>query len=100
MMRDRLEMLRRLLAVDGSIWISVDDNEAHYLKVLCDEIFGSISEGEHIAELLRGQQPGGVSRRAAQQRHAPDAPLRSLSCTLNGGAGDAGRYAAHQKHGD
>lgn len=40
MMRDRLEILRRLLADDGSIWISVDDNEAHYLKVLCDEIFG------------------------------------------------------------
>jgi adenine-specific DNA-methyltransferase len=34
-------MLRRLLAVDGSIWISVDDNEAHYLKVLCDEISGA-----------------------------------------------------------
>lgn len=40
MMRDRLEMLRRLLSEDGSIWISIDDNEAHYLKVLCDEIFG------------------------------------------------------------
>jgi len=25
---------------DGSIWISIDDHEAHYLKVLCDEIFG------------------------------------------------------------
>lgn len=40
MMRDRLELLKNLLANDGSIWISVDDNEAHYLKVLCDEIFG------------------------------------------------------------
>jgi adenine-specific DNA-methyltransferase len=40
MMRDRLELLRRLLAEDGSLWISIDDNEAHYLKVLCDEIFG------------------------------------------------------------
>jgi adenine-specific DNA-methyltransferase len=29
-----------LLANDGSLWISIDDNEAHYLKVLCDEIFG------------------------------------------------------------
>ena len=34
MMRDRLEILRRLLADDGSIWITIDDNEAHYLKVL------------------------------------------------------------------
>ncbi|KAA0225245.1 site-specific DNA-methyltransferase [Fimbriimonadia bacterium ATM] len=40
MMRDRLELLRRLLSEDGSIWITIDDNEAHYLKVLCDEIFG------------------------------------------------------------
>lgn len=40
LMRDRLEMLRKLLADDGSLWITIDDNEAHYLKVLCDEIFG------------------------------------------------------------
>ena len=40
LMRDRLELFRRLLAGDGSLWITIDDNEAHYLKVLCDEIFG------------------------------------------------------------
>lgn len=40
MMRDRLEILRTMLSEDGSIWISLDDTEAHYLKVLCDEIFG------------------------------------------------------------
>src|SRR4030066_134010 len=40
MMRDRLEILRRLLTEQGSLWITIDDNEAHYLKVLCDEIFG------------------------------------------------------------
>ena len=40
LMRDRLEILRRLLADDGSLWITIDDNEAHYLKVLCDEVFG------------------------------------------------------------
>jgi adenine-specific DNA-methyltransferase len=40
MMRDRLELLYALLADDGSLWITIDDNEAHYLKVLCDEIFG------------------------------------------------------------
>ena len=40
LMRDRLELLRVLLSVDGSIWIAIDDNEAHYLKVLCDEVFG------------------------------------------------------------
>lgn len=40
LMRDRLELIRRLLAEDGSLWITIDDNEAHYLKVLCDEVFG------------------------------------------------------------
>jgi len=40
MMRDRLEILHRLLAKDGAIWLCIDDNEGHYLKVLCDEIFG------------------------------------------------------------
>ena len=40
LMRDRLEILRRLLAENGSIWISLDDNEQAYCKVLCDEIFG------------------------------------------------------------
>ncbi|MGR6532023.1 site-specific DNA-methyltransferase [Brevundimonas sp. RM1] len=40
LMRDRLELIRRLLSEDGSLWITVDDNEAHYLKVICDELFG------------------------------------------------------------
>ena len=40
LMRDRLEILKNLLADDGSIWISLDDNEQAYCKVLCDEIFG------------------------------------------------------------
>ena len=40
LMRDRLEILRKLLSDDGSLWITIDDNEAHYLKVLCDEVFG------------------------------------------------------------
>lgn len=40
LMRDRLEIIRRLLSDDGSLWITIDDNECHYLKVLCDEVFG------------------------------------------------------------
>lgn len=40
LMRDRLEIIGKLLADDGSLWITIDDNEAHYLKVLCDEVFG------------------------------------------------------------
>lgn len=40
LMRERLEILWRLLSKDGSIWISIDDDEYAYLKVLCDECFG------------------------------------------------------------
>lgn len=40
LIRDRLQIIKNLLADDGSLWITIDDNEAHYLKVLCDEIFG------------------------------------------------------------
>lgn len=40
MMYPRLELLRELLAEDGSLWITLDDNEAHYLKVIADEVFG------------------------------------------------------------
>jgi adenine-specific DNA-methyltransferase len=40
LIRDRLEILRWLLADDGSIWVSLDDNEGHYAKVLMDEVFG------------------------------------------------------------
>ncbi len=40
LIRDRLYSIKKLIAEDGSLWISIDDNEAHYLKVLCDEIFG------------------------------------------------------------
>ncbi|MDT8387221.1 MAG: site-specific DNA-methyltransferase [Thiogranum sp.] len=36
----RLEKLKPLLRKDGSIWISIDDNEVHYLKVAADKVFG------------------------------------------------------------
>lgn len=39
-MKNRLELAKKLLTNDGSIWISIDDDEQAYLKVLCDEIFG------------------------------------------------------------
>ncbi|GFI54205.1 site-specific DNA-methyltransferase [Bacteroides caecimuris] len=40
LMRDRLIILHKLLSEDGSLWVTLDDCEAHYFKVLCDEIFG------------------------------------------------------------
>ena len=60
MMRDRVELLNDLLADDGSLWISIDDDEGHYLKVLCDEIFG---RNNFIANVIW------------QKRTSPDARL-------------------------
>lgn len=36
----RIKLLKNLLSEDGSLWISIDDNELHYLKIVCDEVFG------------------------------------------------------------
>jgi adenine-specific DNA-methyltransferase len=40
LMYPRLEILREFLLPEGTIWISIDDNESNYLKVICDEVFG------------------------------------------------------------
>ena len=40
LMKPRLDILKNLLSKDGSIWISIDDDEQAYLKILCDEVFG------------------------------------------------------------
>lgn len=61
LIKERLVVLRELLSVNGSIWINIDDNECHYLKVLCDEIFG---RSNFIANVLW------------QKRTSPDARLR------------------------
>ena len=41
MMYPRLKLLQKLLAEDGAIFISIDDNELYNLKAICDEIFGA-----------------------------------------------------------
>lgn len=40
MLYKRLKILHLLLAENGTLWISIDSTEGHYLKVMCDEIFG------------------------------------------------------------
>lgn len=40
MMYPRLVLMRELLSDDGSLWVTLDDNEAHYFRVLADEVFG------------------------------------------------------------
>lgn len=49
MMYPRLKLARNLLKEDGVIFISIDDNEVHNLKRICDEIFGESSYKNSIA---------------------------------------------------
>lgn len=40
LMRDRIELIQCLLSDTGTLWVTLDDNEAHYFKIIADEIFG------------------------------------------------------------
>ncbi|HEX3860183.1 MAG TPA: site-specific DNA-methyltransferase [Stellaceae bacterium] len=79
LMRDRLEIIRRLLTDDGSLWITIDDNEAHYLKVLLDEIFG---RGAFVANIVWQKRTSRENRAAIGSAHdhilvyAPAGPQR------------------------
>ena len=92
MMYPRLMLLRKLLAEDGAIFISIDDNELYSLKAVCDEIFGSscfvaniswqrtystrndskgiVSEVEHILAYSKkpGWQPNKLPRTAEMDK--------------------------------
>ncbi|WP_120078419.1 site-specific DNA-methyltransferase [Aurantiacibacter odishensis] len=66
MIYPRLVLLRELLAEDGSIFISIDDNEAHYLKVLCDEVFGRgnfLNDVSARMKLIAGASGGGEEKK-------------------------------------
>ena len=56
LMLPRLQLLREFLRDDGSIWMTIDDNEGHYLKVLMDEVFG---RGNFIATIAWEKDKGG-----------------------------------------
>ncbi len=56
MMWPRLELLRELLSEDGSIWVSIDDHEGHYLKVIMDEVFG---RSNFVANFVWEKDKGG-----------------------------------------
>ncbi len=65
-MYPRLELARDLLKEDGVIFISIDDNECHNLKLLCDNIFG---ESNFIAEFPRITKRGGKSSEVIAKNH-------------------------------
>jgi adenine-specific DNA-methyltransferase len=66
LIRDRLEHLHRLLTPDGSLWVSLDDTEAHYFKVMCDEVFG---RANFIADISWVKRDGPPNDRAIGAVH-------------------------------
>ena len=66
LMRERLELLHKLLSKDGSIWVSIDDEEQAYLKVLMDEIFG---RRNFITSIIWQQRLSRENRRAFSVSH-------------------------------
>jgi adenine-specific DNA-methyltransferase len=56
MMYPRLVLLRKLMAEGASLWIAIDGGEAHYLKVLCDEVFG---RSNYLGDLIWLKRKGG-----------------------------------------
>lgn len=66
LMRDRLEIIRCLLSDDGSLWITIDDNECHYLKVLCDEVFG---RQNFVANMIWEKRTSRENRRVFSFNH-------------------------------
>ena len=62
----RIALVRKLLRDDGSLWISIDDSEVHYLKVACDAIFGR----EHfIGTVIWERRTTSENRRAFARKH-------------------------------
>lgn len=66
MIYPRLVLLRKFLAVDGSIWVTIDENEAHYLKVLMDEVFG---RKHFVAEIIWQKRTSRENRAAIGSAH-------------------------------
>lgn len=62
----RLELLRELLSEDGSIWVSIDDNEGHYLKVIMDEVFG---RRNFVSEIIWQKRTSRENRAAIGSAH-------------------------------
>lgn len=66
MMYPRLKLMHKLLADDGAIFISIDENENNYLKIICEEIFGKNNfVGEFIWKARSGK--GGTTKLIANQ---------------------------------
>ena len=66
MMYSRLRLARNLLSDDGSLWISIDDNEKSHLQLACNEIFG---EGNFVATIIWEKRTTRENRRVFSFNH-------------------------------
>lgn len=66
LMTPRLQILRELLSNDGSLWVSIDGQESHYLKVLLDEIFG---RNNFVTEIVWQQRTTRENRKTFSEDH-------------------------------
>ena len=66
LMRERLNILWNLLSSKGSIWISIDDSEQAYMRVLCDELFG---RENFIAQIVWQKRYSRENREAIGDAH-------------------------------
>lgn len=92
MMYPRLELLRELLSEEGSIWVTLDDNESHYCKVIMDEVFG---RGNFIGSCIwnHSVQSKGYSGKFSVHHNYILAYKKSASFLLN----DLPRLEIHNK---
>jgi adenine-specific DNA-methyltransferase len=83
MMYPRLQLLRKLLADDGAIFISIDDNEHSHLKLLCDEIFGN---GNYLTSFVWKRRSGSNDAKnfLSVDHEYVVAYQKTNSCCLNG----------------
>jgi len=66
LMRDRIEIIYNLLSEDGSLWVTLDDNEIHYFKIMCDEIFG---RNNFACSIIWEKRKSRENRRAFSFKH-------------------------------
>lgn len=66
MMNERLKLAKELLTPHGVIFISIDDNEQAYLKVLCDEIFG---EDNFVGQIIWSKENFQFGAKNLQKNH-------------------------------
>jgi adenine-specific DNA-methyltransferase len=66
MFRDRLEVLKRLLSRDGSLWVQLDDSEAHRARCVLDEVFGTSG---YVATIVWEKDKGRRSDAAISSAH-------------------------------